>query len=250
MFRNRQPAWPYRCTGKDARTGVFFFALRAGAARAFPAAGHAHGREAAASPAANTAARPKSGARRKSCAPNPRVHPTGRRGRRHRRQRTRRHGESRRAAQTVRAQPARAPRGTARAAASPAGNTAARRRPARGADRARPTRACAPRDGTGGGIAGREHGGAAKAGARRRSCAPNPRVRPAGWHGRRHRRQGTRRRGEGRRAAQIVRANPSGRRKTTEPYNYYHFKPYFKTLSRKSALPRSCDASNHRRLLQ
>ena len=181
MFRNRQPAWPYRCTGKDARTGVFFFALRAGAARAFPAAGHAHGREAAASPAVNTAAR---------------------------------------------------------------------RRPARGANRARPTRACAPRDGTGGGIAGREHGGAAKAGARRRSCAPNPRVRPAGWHGRRHRRQRTRRRGESRRAAQIVRANPSGRRKTTEPCNYYHFKPYFKTLSRKSALPRSCDASNHRRLLQ
>ena len=216
MFRNRQPAWPYRCTGKDARTGVFFFALRAGAARAFPAAGHAHGREAAASPAANTAARPKAGARRKSCAPNPRVRPAGWHGRRHRRQRTRRRGESRRAAQTVRAQPARAPRGMARAAASPAGNTAARRRPARGADRARPTRACAQRDGTGDGIAGREHGGAAKAGARRRSCAPNP----------------------------------SGRRKTTEPYNYYHFKPYFKTLSRKSALPRSCDASNHRRLLQ
>ena len=89
-----------------------------------------------------------------------------------------------------------------------------------------------------------------KTGARRKPCAPNPRVRPAGWHGRRHRRQGTRRRGEGRRAAQIVRANPSGRRKTTEPCNYYHFKPYFKTLSRKSALPRSCDASNHRRLLQ
>ena len=139
MFRNRQPAWPYRCTGKDARTGVFFFALRAGAARAFPAAGHAHGREAAASPAANTAARPKSGARRKPCAPNPRVYPTGRRGRRHP---GREHGgaaEVLRAAQTVRAQPARAPRGMARAAASPAGNTAARRRPARGADRVRQT---------------------------------------------------------------------------------------------------------------
>ena len=207
MFRNRQPAWPYRCTGKDARTGVFFFALRAGAARAFPAAGHAHGREAAASPAANTAARrrpargadrvrqtrasapwdgaggdiagsehggmtkagarrrscapnprashmaaraaaspagntaarPKSCARRRSCAPNPRVYPTWRHGQRHRRQRTRRHDEGRRAAQTVRAQPARAPRGMARAAASPAGNTAARRRPARGADRVRQT---------------------------------------------------------------------------------------------------------------
>ena len=140
MFRNRQPAWPYRCTGKDARTGVFFFALRAGAARAFPAAGHARGREAAASPAVNTAAR---------------------------------------------------------------------RRPARGANRARPTRACAPRDGTGGGIADSEHGGAAKAGARRKPCAPNPRVRPAGWHGRRHRRQRTRRRGESRCAAQTVRAQPA-----------------------------------------
>ena len=215
MFRNRQPAWPYRCTGKDARTGVFFFALRAGAARAFPAAGHAHGREAAASPAANTAAR---------------------------------------------------------------------RRPARGADRVRQTRASAPWDGAGGDIAGSEHGGMTKAGARRRSCAPNPRAShmaaraaasPAGntaarpkscarrrscapnprvyptWrHGQRHRRQRTRRRGESRRAAQIVCANSSGRRKTTEPCNYYHFKPYFKTLSRKSALPRSCDASNHRRLLQ
>ncbi len=173
MFRNRQPAWPYRCTGKDARTGVFFFALRAGAARAFPAAGHAHGREAAASPAENTAARPKFCARRKSCAqtractprdgvgggipagntaarpkfcarrkpcaPNPRVRPAGWHGRRHRRQRTRRRGEGRCAAQTVRAQPARAPRGMARAAASPAANTAARRRPARGANRARQT---------------------------------------------------------------------------------------------------------------
>lgn len=182
MFRNRQPAWPYRCTGKDARTGVFFFALRAGAARAFPAAGHAHGREAAASPAENTAARrrPARGANRarqtRACTP------AGRHGRRHRRQRTRRHDEDRRAAQTVRAQPARAPRGMARAAASPAANTAAR------------PKFC----------------------ARRKSCAPNP----------------------------------SGRRKTTEPCNYYHFKPYFKTLSRKSALPRSCGASNHRRLLQ
>lgn len=172
MFRNRQPAWPYRCTGKDARTGVFFFALRAGAARAFPAAGHAHGREAA-SPAENTAARPKFCARRRSCASNPSERPMGRCGRRHRRQRTRRHDEGRRAAQivraqparvphggtgsgisgsehggaaevlraaqTVRAQPARAPRGMARAAASPAGNTAARRRPARGADRVRQT---------------------------------------------------------------------------------------------------------------
>ena len=179
MFRNRQPAWPYRCTGKDARTGVFFFALRAGAARAFPAAGHARGREAAASPAANTAARrrPARGANRAR-------------------------------------KPARVPHGTAWAAASRQGTRRRGRSSARGANRARPTRACAPRDGTGGGIAGREHGGAAKAGARRRSCAPNP----------------------------------SGRRKTTEPCNYYHFKPYFKTLSRKSALPRSCGASNHRRL--
>ena len=250
MFRNRQPAWPYRCTGKDARTGVFFFALRAGAARAFPAAGHARGREAAASPAANTAARrrPARGANRarqtRACASwdgagggiAGREHGGAAEGRRAAqivraqparaphgtawaaasRQGTRRRGESRRAAQTVRAQPARAPRGMAWAAASPAANTAARRKPVRGANRARPTRACAPRDGTGGGIAGREHGGAAKAGARRRSCAQNP----------------------------------SGRRKTTEPCNYYHFKPYFKTLSRKSALPRSCDASNHRRLLQ
>ena len=205
MFRNRQPAWPYRCTGKDARTGVFFFALRAGAARAFPAAGHAHGREAAASPAANTAARrrpargadrvrqtrasapwdgaggdiagsehggmtkagarrrscapnprashmaaraaaspagntaarPKSCARRRSCAPNPRVYPTWRHGQRHRRQRTRRRGESRRAAQIVCAQPARASHRAARAAAPPAANTAARRKPARGANRVR-----------------------------------------------------------------------------------------------------------------
>ena len=250
MFRNRQPAWPYRCTGKDARTGVFFFALRAGAARAFPAAGHAHGREAAASPAentaarrrpargadrarqtractprdgmgggipaGNTAARPKFCARRKPCAPNPRVRPAGWHGRRHRRQRTRRRGEGRRAAQIVRVKPERAPHGTAWAAASRQGTRRRGQSSARGANRARPTRACAPRDGTGGGIADSEHGGAAKAGARRKSCAPNP----------------------------------SGRRKTTEPCNYYHFKPYFKTLSRKSALPRSCGASNHRRLLQ
>ena len=208
MFRNRQPAWPYRCTGKDARTGVFFFALRAGAARAFPAAGHAHGREAAASPAENTAARrrPARGADRarptRACTPRDGVG-GGIAGSEHGGT-----AEVLRAAQTVRAQPARAPRGMARAAASPAANTAARRRPARGANRARPTRACAPRDGTGGGIADSEHGGAAKAGARRKPCAPNPRVRPAGWHGRRHRRQGTRRRGEGRRAAQIVRAKP------------------------------------------
>ena len=208
MFRNRQPAWPYRCTGKDARTGVFFFALRAGAARAFPAAGHARGREAAASPAANTAARrkparganrarptractprdgmgggipagntaarPKFCARRKPCAPNPRVRPAGWHGRRHRRQRTRRRGEGRRAAQIVRVKPERAPHGTVRAATSPAANTAAR------------PKFC----------------------ARRKPCAPNPRVRPAGWHGRRHRRQRTRRRGESRCAAQIVCAKP------------------------------------------
>ena len=180
MFRNRQPAWPYRCTGKDARTGVFFFALRAGAARAFPAAGHARGREAAASPAANTAARrrPARGANRarqtRACASWDGAG-GGIAGREHGGA-----AEGRRAAQTVRAQPARAPRGMARAAASPAANTAARRKPVRGANRARPTRACAPRDGTGGGIAGREHGGAAKAGARRRSCAPNPRVHPRG----------------------------------------------------------------------
>ena len=174
MFRNRQPAWPYRCTGKDARTGVFFFALRAGAARAFPAAGHARGREAAASPAENTAA----------------------------------WRSSARGANRARPTSACTPRDGV-GGGIPAGNTAARRKPARGADRARPTRARVPQSGAGSGTAGREHGGAAKAGARRRSCAPNPRVRPAGWHGRRHRRQRTRRRGESRCAAQTVRAQPA-----------------------------------------
>ena len=173
MFRNRQPAWPYRCTGKDARTGVFFFALRAGAARAFPAAGHARGREAAASPAVNTAARrrPARGANRarqtRACASwdgagggiagrehggaaevlraaqivraQPARAPHGTAWAAASRQGTRRRGESRCAAQTVRAQPARAPRGMARAAASPTANTAARRKPVRGADRVRQT---------------------------------------------------------------------------------------------------------------
>ena len=174
MFRNRQPAWPYRCTGKDARTGVFFFALRAGAARAFPAAGHARGREAAASPAVNTAARrrPARGANRarptRACASWDGAG-GGIAGREHGGA-----AEVLRAAQTVRAQPARAPHGTARAAASRQG-TRRRGESRRAAQIVRAQPARAPR-------------GMAWAAASR---------------------QGTRRRGESRCAAQTVRAQPA-----------------------------------------